>query len=370
MLDENLQLGDSGDNVRILQEKLRILGFYNAIITGNFGLSTEVGVEAFQRQYGLEETGIVNDEMWRLLFELTEIPYASIFSNYPTLSLGSSGSYVRELQRKLKTLLYYTGDINSFFDTETQTAVKRFQFHNNLTTTGIVNNQNWEVLNTLYGTLNECVLDNIDDNYITYTVESGDTLYSIARRYNTTVDALKNINNLTDNTLSIGQVLFIPSNNASTPTTTYTVQAGDTLYSIAQRYNTTVDAIKSLNNLTSNTLSIGQILQIPTTNGSTSTITYTVQAGDTLYSIARRYNTTVDAIKSLNNLIDNTLSIGQILQIPTDNENTSTITYIVVPGDTLYSIARRYNTTVDAIKSLNNLIDNTLSIGQMLIIAI
>ena len=170
MLDENLQLGDSGNNVRILQEKLRILGFYNAIITGNFGLSTEVGIEAFQRQYGLEETGIVNDEMWRLLFELTEIPYASTFSNYPTLSLGSSGSYVRELQRKLKTLLYYTGDINSFFDTETQTAVKRFQFHNNLTTTGIVNNQNWEVLNTLYGTLNECVLDNIDDNYITYIV--------------------------------------------------------------------------------------------------------------------------------------------------------------------------------------------------------
>ena len=174
-----------------------------------------------------------------------------------------------------------------------------------------------KVLNTLYGTLNECVLDNIDDNYITYIVESGDTLYSIARRYNTTVDALKNLNNLTDNTLSIGQVLFIPSNNASTPTTTYTVQAGDTLYSIAQRYNTTVDAIKSLNNL-----------------------------------------------------IDNTLSIGQILQILTDNENTSTITYIVVPGDTLYSIARRYNTTVDAIKSLNNLIDNTLSIGQILIIAI
>ena len=368
MQDNNLQLGDSGDLVRILQEKLKILGFYNAIITGDFGLATEAGVIAFQQAYDLEPTGVVNNEMWQLLFELTEVASPITLSEYPILEIGSSGPYVRELQTKLKTLLYYTGDINSYFDTETQLAVKRFQFHNNLTTTGIVNAQTWNSLNTLFGNLNECAISGTENNYITYIVEAGDTLYAIARRYNTTVDAIKELNNLTSNTLSIGQVLRIPSTNETTPTITYTVKAGDTLYAIARKYNTTVDAIKSLNNLTNNTLSIGQVLQIPSNNETTPTITYIVKAGDTLYAIARKYNTTVDAIKSLNNLTSNTLSIGQILQIPSTNETTPTITYIVKAGDTLYAIARRYNTTVDAIKALNNLTSNTLSIGQVLLI--
>ena len=95
-----------------------------------------------------------------------------------------------------------------------------------------------------------------------------------------------------------------------------------------------------------------------------------VQVGDTLYSIAKKYNTTVDRIKSLNNLTSNTLSIGQILKIPTSNENISTKTHIVQVGDTLYSIAKKYNTTVDTIKNLNNLPNNTLSIGQVLKISV
>lgn len=318
MLNDVLQLGDSGNDVRILQEKLKILGFYHAIITGDFGLTTEAGVKAFQREYSLPETGVVDEEMWRLLFSLTEVAYASEFSNYPTLSLGSSGSYVRELQSKLKTLLYYTGAIDSFFGNETQVAVKRFQFHNNLTTTGIVNNQTWNVLNTLYGNLNECAIEGEgeEENTITYLVKRGDTLYSIARSYNTTVDAIKSLNNLSSNVLSIGQVLKIPtspSNGGTSPSVTYTVQAGDTLYSIARQYNTTVDAIKSLNHLSSNILSIGQILQIPTS--SSSLITHTVERGDTLYSIARRYNTTVSAIRDLNRLTSDILTIGQVLRI-------------------------------------------------------
>ena len=317
MLDETLQLGSSGDNVKILQEKLKILGFYNPVITGNFGLATLESVKAFQKQYGLEETGIVNSEMWDLLFELTEINYISTYSEYPTLSLGASGSYVRELQRKLKTLLYFTGEINSFFDNETQIAIKRFQFHNDLTTSGIATQQTWNLINSLYGSLNECALDNIEDNYITYIIQPGDTLYSIARRYNTTIDAIRALNNLTNDILSVGQVLQIPSSNENTSTITYIVQPGDTLYSIARRYNTTVDAIRALNNLTNDILSVGQVLQIPSSNENTSTITYIVQPGDTLYSIARRYNTTVDAITSLNNLLDNTLSIGQRLIIIT-----------------------------------------------------
>ena len=197
----------------------------------------------------------------------------------------------------------------------------------------------------------------------TYVVKKGDSLYRIAAQYGTTVAELKRLNNLTSNTLSIGQVLKLPS--ASTAiSNTYTVKSGDSLWSIANRYNTTVNELKSLNNLTSNTLSIGQVLKLPRTSTTTTTNTYTVKSGDSLWSIANRYNTTVNELKTLNNLTSNTLSIGQILKLP--STTTTTKTYIVKAGDSLWSIANKNNTTVDALKSLNNLTSNTLRIGQVL----
>jgi len=91
-----------------------------------------------------------------------------------------------------------------------------------------------------------------------------------------------------------------------------------------------------------------------------------VEKGDTLYGIANKFGVSVDNLKVENNLINNTLSIGQILKIPTSGENK--ITYTVKKGDTLYSIARTYNTDVFTLKKLNNLNSNNLSIGQTLIL--
>jgi LysM repeat protein len=173
------------------------------------------------------------------------------------------------------------------------------------------------------------------------------------------VDNLKKINNLTSNTLSIGQTLTVSENINNE--NVYVVQKGDSLYSISNKYNTTVNEIKTLNNLTSNLLSIGQKLKIP--GSVVSENSYFVQKGDSLYSIANKYNTTVNEIKTLNNLTSNTLSIGQTLLIPTTN--TENI-YVVQKGDSLYSIANKYNTTVNEIKTLNNLTSNLLSIGQEL----
>lgn len=202
-----------------------------------------------------------------------------------------------------------------------------------------------------------------------YIVKKGDTLYSIAAANNTTVDELKKANNLTSNILSTGQLLKIPS--ALLPESTYIVKKGDSLYSIANKYNTTVDELKRINNLTSNILSIGQVLKLPSDKVSDvekeeNTISYTVQKGDSLYNIARKYSTTIDKIKDLNNLTTNLLSIGQVLLIPTDT-NLET-TYTVQKGDSLYSIAKKYDTTVDRLKQLNNLSSNLLSIGQILIV--
>lgn len=206
----------------------------------------------------------------------------------------------------------------------------------------------------------------------TYVVKSGDTLWSIAKKYGVSVDELKEKNNLTSNALSINQILLIPTEGESSeevPSDSlyYTVKAGDSLYAIANKYGMSVEELKELNNLTSNLLTIGQRLLIKKGEDLTdSTETYTVVKGDNLYQIALKFDTTVDALKTLNGLTNNVLSIGQVLKIPSSDSNE--MIYTVVAGDNLYQIARRFGTTVPAIMNRNNLTTNLLSIGQKLII--
>ena len=200
------------------------------------------------------------------------------------------------------------------------------------------------------------------DNY--YTVKSGDSLWSISKKLGVTVNELKEANNLTSNTLKIGQVLKIPSKEIIEDDV-YIVKSGDSLYKIAQNNNTTVDELKRLNNLTSNTLTIGQVLKLPKKE-MTEEDTYIVKSGDSLYKIANKYNISVSELMDFNNLTNTNLSIGQVLKIPTQAKSTSQQTYTVKSGDSLYKIAQKFNTTVNELKRLNNLNSTLLSIGQVL----
>ena len=232
---------------------------------------------------------------------------------------------------------------------------------------------NIDFLNNNYKELAEAVIKAIA-NYggytykeptsnLEYVVKKGDTLYGISKMYNVSVDDIKKYNGLTSNDLSIGKVLKIP--NTLNVYDSYTVKRGDTLYSIARKYNTTVDNLRRLNNLNNDSLSIGQVILLPGVDTSSdNTSIYVVNPGDTLYSIAREYDTTVEVLKDLNTLTTNILSVGQKLVVPSDNSNI----YVVKRGDTLYSIAKKYNITVDRIRQLNNLSSNNLSIGEKLII--
>lgn len=198
-----------------------------------------------------------------------------------------------------------------------------------------------------------------------YTVKKGDSLWKIANKYNTTVEKLKSANNLKTNTLSVGQKLVIPSISVSPEVSdTYIVQKGDSLWSIANKFNMTVSELKKLNNLTNNLLSIGQVLKIKDSSNNGEK-TYTVQKGDSLWVIANKYGITTEELKNYNNLTSNLLSIGQVLKIPQGKTSTENI-YTVKKGDSLWTIANRYNTTVEKIKVLNNLTSNLLSIGQQL----
>ena len=194
---------------------------------------------------------------------------------------------------------------------------------------------------------------------VTYTVKSGDSLWKIANMYGLTVNELKNLNGLTSDDLSVGQVLKVSSSNNNSSSNTYTVKSGDSLWKIANMYGITVSELKNLNALTSDNLSIGQVLKIPGSN--TSNNTYTVKAGDSLWNIANKYGITVNELKSLNGLTNNTLNIGQVLKVPSEGN-----TYTVKSGDSLWSIANKYGTDVNTLKSLNGLTSNTLMIGQVL----
>lgn len=219
----------------------------------------------------------------------------------------------------------------------------------------------------------------------TYTVKKGDTLYGISNQFGVSVVDLKNLNNLKDNNLKIGQILKISQSSGTNPDSTvnYIVKKGDSLYSIARVYKTTVQEIQKLNNLKSNALSIGQELKIPENyvNDASANlptyINYTVKKGDSLYSIAKRYGITTNTIIKDNALKNNLLSIGQNLKIRTKKESIveecfgnetsdKNIEYIVKKGDSLYSIAKKYNTDVSTIMKNNNLKSSNLSIGQIL----
>ena len=226
------------------------------------------------------------------------------------------------------------------------------------------------------------------DQSTSYIVKAGDTLFGIAKLNGMSVDQLKTVNNLTSDVISIGQVLNItkPPLSSVTPTTNYTVVAGDSLYGIAKRFGTTVDSIRSLNQLTSDVLSIGQVLKIPTGGDqvnptgttippqpTTNIVSYQVVTGDSLWSISKKFGSTVDAIQSANKLTSDRLFVGQTLTIPTASTTTSSPqvqspTYTVKAGDSLYVIAKQFNTTVDAFKQTNQLSTDTIRVGQVLIV--
>jgi len=215
----------------------------------------------------------------------------------------------------------------------------------------------------------------------TYTIRAGDTLFSIAQRFNTTVDRLLQLNpGIDPNNLQVGQVICVPG--AAPPqcppgSTTYVIRAGDTLFSIAQRFNTTVDRLLQLNpGIDPNNLRVGQIICVPTTAPPTcppGSTTYTIRAGDTLFSIAQRFNTTVDRLLQLNPGIDpNNLQVGQVICVPTTVPPpgqcpAGSTTYTIRAGDTLFGIAQRFNTTVARLLELNPGIDpNNLQVGQVI----
>lgn len=282
-----LRVGSTGLDVQTIQTYLgRIRRNYPAIpaITdeaGVFGDSTRAAVTKFQNIFNLSADGIVGKATWykisKLYAAVTRL--AELDSEGTSLGIGTvpPGSVLRQGSRgtDVITLQYllnvaaefypYVPSISQdgIFGSGTRQAVIDFQKMMGLSADGIVGANTWKALYDVYLGAHENVPSpGPGTDIVEYVVRSGDTLWLLAQRYGTTVDAIRNLNGLTSNMLNIGQVLKIPV-AAGNSYFEYAVRSGDTLWLLSRRFGTTVDAIKNLNGLTSDRLDIGQILLIP-----------------------------------------------------------------------------------------------------------
>ena len=281
---------------KYISDRLNSLGIDNFLVrNGDQTLSDDERVQIIKNKYGTGNNIIV-------------------ISN--RLNIG--GNNGAEIMYPLRNNSRLASSIAGNLETAGQTVIKYYQLRNSDNTAldddylirntdnnqtivinyGYVDNQSDATfLKNNYENLAEAVVKSIADYAgITYTpanlegyyvVQKGDSLWSIASKNKTTVNELKTLNNLSSNTLQIGQLLKLPTTSKEEITTNeniYIVKKGDSLWSISNKYGTNVDALKKANNLTSNILSIGQTLVIPSSNvpGSTE-VTYTVQKGDTIF---------------------------------------------------------------------------------------
>ena len=211
----------------------------------------------------------------------------------------------------------------------------------------------------------------------THTVAKNDTVWGLSQKYGVSIQSIEKLNNIDQNTHLIvtGQTLKVPASNSSTEntsseentsadtenTTDVTVQSGDTLWDLAQKYGTTVAKLRELNGLSADTTLIypGKVLKVNGTAQATqSTTTATTTTADQTTAATTQDTTAQDTTAQ---------QTTQETQTPQVTVSANHTTYTVQAGDSLYSIAQAYGVTVDSLRSANTL-GATLAVGQTLTI--
>jgi murein DD-endopeptidase MepM/ murein hydrolase activator NlpD len=216
----------------------------------------------------------------------------------------------------------------------------------------------------------------------TITVREGDSLWDLARAHGTTVTALMNANGLTEPLIRVGDHLTLPGTQPTVvpASTTWTVAPGDTLSDVALQTGVPVERLMSLNGLTGTTIRVGDVLTVRPADGDSNDVrqplVVEVRVGDSLWDIAMAHDVALEELLRVNGLEQSSIiRPGDALQIPgrfvtagrpVDQGGFATPTITVDPGDTLWDIANRYNTSIEALMSANNLRNATLSVGQTL----
>jgi len=238
-----------------------------------------------------------------------------------------------------------------------------------------------------------------------YTVRRGDSLYLIAQRTNTTIDSLRTANNLRGNLLQPGQVLIIPGTPALSPLSVGPMRTQVAAASVSPEpapavpatmkpavakvdkpapafVGPTLDQLVDAPTLTRLADAIEKVVvqesplpvlqDDPEQQAQGNNRNYTVRRGDSLYLIAERNDTTVEALRAANNLRSIMLQPGQVLTIPADPESllattsAPALTHRVRRGDSLWEIASMYRTSISSLVAMNGLSGDTLQVGQVL----
>lgn len=253
-------------------------------------------------------------------------------------------------------------------------------------------------------------------NNTSHIVKKGETLFSISKLYNISIDELKKNNNIPKGKIHVGQELklnpvqvstknpFIAKAEAPQKSTTHKVVSGESFYSISKMYDISVSDLMKINNMTSPKIHAGQELivsqndddkatntvaekaekkvenkQVDKTPTSDKTITHKVKKGESLYEIAKNNNMTIDELKKINNLSDSKIHFGQELKLSeattetkpaeTKVENTTKlIHHKIKSGESFYSIAKEYGCTVDDLKEWNKKSGSKIKAGDKIII--
>jgi len=210
-----------------------------------------------------------------------------------------------------------------------------------------------------------------DFRFIFHIVKKGETLYSIARIYDVPVADLKEINPEWESGLSTGQYIKIPMKESQLPivakndngiieSNIHTVGTGETLYSISRKYRVSIPALKAVNPGISNTLSIGQKVHIPVEEQATSApqdekkfYEHKVAAKETLYGIARTYRVSIDSLMSFNEGLTKDILAGEVIRIPIIENETEFITHQVREKTKLKRLASKYALSVSVMKAAN-----------------
>lgn len=227
------------------------------------------------------------------------------------------------------------------------------------------------------------------DSIIEHKIQKGETAYFIAQKYKVSVDEIYKLNPESQSGIKDNQILKIPVHAAEKPNqnqTTHIVGAKETLFGLSKQYGISVEALQNANPILANGLQIGQELVIPqnasniskTEITSSSKATHLVVAKESLFSIARQYNVSVQDLETLNkDLLQNGLQIGQTIAIPNKRKtldgrvrviNQETVFHVVEPKETKFSIAKKYGISIDQLESQNPEIVNGLVVGNKLAI--
>ena len=315
--------------------------------------------------------------------DLTRISnsYALWLGEYPSMSLTTEPNYnyfpsFNNIQIFQFTSTYVAGGLDGNYDFNGITLNGYSQGSNSTPDTNTTVTKEADKADSHQGT----AVTNIETGKTiiakdTYTVQSGDTLGSIASQFGTTYQKLASLNGISNpNFIPVGQLLRVSgsaSSSNSSSSSVYYVKSGDNLSSIAAKYGTSYQSLASTNGISNpNYLYVGQAIKVSgsASSSSSSSSVYYVKSGDNLSTIASKYGTSYQALASLNGISNpNYLYVGQAIKVHGSASSSSASSYTVRSGDTLSGIAYKYGVSYSNLASKNGISNaNYIYIGQVL----